>query len=179
MSSVLERPRGREQITDEDWDVGDISTAATHRTTLVGRSTSRQRSVFPFLEGQLVVEYEGPLPDWFQDAIASLNELAGLPANWDSYGAGRIRHSSIIATVELLLCIMRDDTPVPCLVPTNRRAVQLEWHTRGIDLEVEVRGPGRLHVAFEDARDGSEWETDVGSDLSQLVHCIERLSERD
>jgi hypothetical protein len=169
----------REQITDEDWDVGNISTAATHRTTLVGRSTSLRRSLFPFLEDQLVVEYEGPLPGWFQDAIASLNELARLPVNWDSYGAGKIRHSSIIATVELLLCIMRDDTPVPALVPTNRCTVQVEWHTRGIDLEVEVRGPGRLHVAFEDAHDGTEWDADISSDLSQLVNSIERLSERD
>ena len=115
----------------------------------------------------------------FSTAIASLKELARLPENWDSYGAERIRQSSILATIKLLFCIMLDDTPVPALVPTNRRTVLVEWHTRGIDLEVEVLAPDRFHVTFADAWDGSEWEADIGSDQSQLVQSIERLSQRD
>jgi hypothetical protein len=115
----------------------------------------------------------------FPDVVAALDELAQLPANWDSYGAGTIRHSSLLATLELLLRIMRENTPMPALVPTNRRTILVEWHTRGIDLEVEVHGSDRLHVAFEDSRDGTEWEAELGSDLTRLVECIERLSKRD
>ena len=117
--------------------------------------------------------------DWFPDAVASLDELAHLPVNWDSYGAGTIRHASILATLELLLRIMRENTPLPALVPTNRRTVLLEWHARGIDLEVEVHGADRLQVAFEDSRDGTEWEAELGSDLTRLVECVERLSNKE
>lgn len=177
MSSVLDRPRVRDRITDDDWKAGDISTASTQRMTLVGWSTTVRRFRFPFLHGELVIECEGSLPEWFPETIAALDELGDLTSNWDSYGARRIRRSSILATIELLLCVTGDGTPSPTVVPTNRGAVMLEWHTSGVDLEVEVYGPGRLHVTFEDAREGTEWDAEIGSDLSQLVECIRRLSK--
>ncbi len=179
MSSVLERPRVRERITEEDWEVGDISMVSTHGASLVAFRTSIRRFAFPFLGGQLVLESESLLPSWFRYTVASLDELARLPANWDSYGAMRIRHSSILATVGLLASIAREDTPSPSVVPTNRGTVMLEWHVRGIDLEVEVFGPGRLHVAFEDVSDGTQWEAEIGSDLTRLVECVEPLSQTD
>ena len=97
MSSVLDRPRFRDRITDDDWKTGDTSTASTQRMTLVGWPTTVRRFSFPFLQGQLLVEWDGPLPDWFEQAIASLDELGDLESNWDSYGAKRIRHSPIVA----------------------------------------------------------------------------------
>jgi hypothetical protein len=42
-----------------------------------------------------------------------------------------------------------------------------------------VLGPGRLHVAFEDARAGVEWDAEVGTNLTRLVECVERLSTVD
>jgi hypothetical protein len=177
MSSTLDKPRVRDQITDEDWKFGDITTASTQRSTLACWPATVQRFRFPFLHGQLVIECQGSLPKWFQEAIASLDELGELPANWDSYGAKRIRHSSILAAIELLFCVMRDETPAPAVVPTNRGTVMLEWHTQGVDLEVEVIGPGRLHVAFENTGEGTEWEEEIGSNLSHLIECIDRLSK--
>jgi hypothetical protein len=165
-------------MTDDDWGSGDISTAATQRMTLVGWPTSVRRFSFPFLNGLLVIECEGSLPNWFQQTIASLDEVGNLPTNWDSYGARKIRHSSIRAAIELLLCVMDERTPAPAVVPTNRGTVMFEWHAGGVDLEVEAFGPGRAHVAFEDSREGTNWEAEIGSDLSRLVACIQRLSER-
>jgi hypothetical protein len=179
MSSVLEPLRKCEGLSDRDWAAGQTTMVVPSRATLVGRAQSRSRSVFPFLNGRLTVESEGPLPVWFRRAVAALDELAQLPTDWDSYGAGAIGHQSILATAELLLGIMRDDTPFPSVVPTNRGTVLLEWHTRGVDLEVEVRGRDRIHASFEDSRDGTQWEAEIGPDLTQLVQSIERLSERD
>ncbi len=192
MSSVLDRPHGNssggdwatrdspralDRITDDDWGVGEVSTASTQRMTLVGWPTRTRHYRFPFLQGHLVIECEGALPAWFAQTIASLDELGHLESNWDSYGANRIQLSSMLATIELLLCVIADDTPPPAVVPTSRGAVMLEWHTRGVDLEVQVLGRGRFHVAGEDARAGSAWDAEIGSDLSQLVKYINRLAD--
>jgi hypothetical protein len=178
MASVLELPRFRERISDDEWCPGDTGTAATHTEAVGDWPAASRRTVFPFLEGQLIIEDCDPLPPWLPCAVQSLDELGGLPANWDSYGAGRIRHSNIVATVELLLAVMREDTPLPSFVPTNRRTILLEWHLRGFDLEVEIRGQGRMHVAFEDSQNGTEWEAELSSDLTKLVNCIERLTAK-
>jgi hypothetical protein len=176
MASVLDQSQFCARISDDDWSAGDTGSTATHLETLtVGPSVSR-RSIYSFLDGHLIIEDRDPLPRWLPDAIRSLDELGCLPPNWDSYGADTIRHSSILATIELLLAVMRDDTPLPSFVPTSRRTVLLEWHMRGFDLEVEVRAPGRLHVVFEDARHGIEWESELTSDLTRLVDCIAQLT---
>jgi hypothetical protein len=178
MPSVLTKPVRSvpERITDRDWSVTDISTAASPRTTLVWDVCVR-RVELPLLDAQLVVYWEGRLPEWFGKIVASLDQIGHLPSNWDSYGAKPVRHSSILATVDLLLWIMRDDIPAPAVVPTNRGTVTLEWHTRGVDLEIEVLGRGRSHVVFEDSYSATQWEDDVGSDLKRLTECIERLSK--
>lgn len=127
----------------------------------------------------LIVNREGPLPSWLKATTAALNELARLPENWDSYGAGTIRQSYILAAMDLLLRIMRDNTPPPSVVPTNRGSVLLEWHLRGIDLEIEVAAHGQFHVVFEDVREGTEWEADVSShDLTRVIEPVEMLSTR-
>jgi len=176
MSSVLDKPHVRNRITDDDWKVGATSTAATQRQMLVGYVTSVRRYTFPFLRGQLVVESEGSLPPWFKETVSALEEVGEIPENWNSYGAKQVSRTSILAAIELLLYVMDDETPVPAIVPTNRGTVILEWHTRGIDLEVEVLAHGRVHVAFEAARAGTEWEAEIGSDLTRLVDCIQLLS---
>jgi hypothetical protein len=178
MASVLELPRFGERISDDEWCSRDTGNAATHAEAFGNWPSAPRRIVFPFLDGRLIIEDCDPLPPWLSSAIRSLDELGGLPANWDSYGAGKIRHSNIVTTVHLLLAVMRDDTPLPSFVPTNQGTILLEWHMRGIDLEVEIRGRGRLHVVFEDFQDGTEWESELSSDLSKLVNCIERLTAK-
>jgi hypothetical protein len=111
--------------------------------------------------------------------IDEFRSLMALPPNWDSYGARRISVWSIEAAVGLLLQVMRVDTPHPSIVPTSDGYVQIEWHTRGIDLEVEVISPALIHVAYEDHRSGQPLlELDLGSDLTEFRSFISELSSR-
>jgi hypothetical protein len=133
----------------------------------------------PRFEAAPLSEVSSPLPNWFGKTVASLDELSRLPANWDSYGAAPVFQPAIRSAVSLLASVARQDTPAPAVVPTNRGAVLLEWHTRGIDLEVEIQGPNRMHVLFEDSHDRTQWEGDVGADWTRLTECIDRLSDVD
>ena len=108
----------------------------------------------------------------------ALIELLDLPENWDSYGARSINREIALSALQLLSETMPDDTPTPAVVPTNRGGVQLEWHTRGIDLEIEIQSIGRIYVSYEDHRSGDEWEAELTSDLTRLSDALSELSRR-
>lgn len=175
MSSVLERPRSGAKWNHNDWHSADVGTSDSSHSSIVGWPQATREYHYRFLNRHVVIQSQTP-PRWIETVVAALDELGGLPDNWDSYGAQPIRHASLLAAVELLANVMHEETPLPTAIPTNRGTVQLEWHTRGIDLEIEVRGSGRLHVMFEDSRRGTEWEGDVGADLTRVVKFIHQLT---
>jgi hypothetical protein len=65
-----------------------------------------------------------------------LNELLALPENWDGYGAQRIERDAIAGARQFLSRV----NVTPCV----SGGVQLEWHTNGIDLELEFDASGRV-----------------------------------
>ncbi len=64
---------------------------------------------------------------------------------------------------------------LPFVVPTSGGGIQFEWHTRGIDLEVEVVQPGRIVALFADSRTGEEWEEET-KDFSLLREALQKIS---
>ena len=100
-------------------------------------------------------------------------------ADWNSYGARPVEFSNLEATVELLKWVMRPNTPSPNIVPTVDGNLQLEWHERGIDLEIRIRSRGRYYVTFEDLQSPSrDWEGPITTNLSQLKAAIDSLGDR-
>ena len=116
---------------------------------------------------------------WLEIIAKEFDEVLKLRANWNSYGARQVEPECIrFVLEELLPFAMRPSIPVPAVVPTNRGGIVLEWHTRGIDLEVEVVLPGCLHIFYEDAQTGESWEGEVSSDLAPLDTPLEVHSQR-
>ena len=96
--------------------------------------------------------------------------------NWDSYGAHPVNPECVSYALQLLRSTMQPDTPPPDVVPTSGGGVQIEWHTRGIDLEIEVVSPGRSSILYEDHREGTQWEGEITADLTHLRQLISTLS---
>jgi len=170
---VLER-RVRMGLADEDWDqIGAITTS----TDIVAFTAPESRRPLIRVEGdEAAFSRAETRSTWFKTAVAELGDLLHLPPNWDSYGAKPVDQRNIGAALELLIRIMQDDTPAPSVVPTTTGGVQLEWHLQGIDLEVEVTSPGRLHAFCERLDSGVSWEHDLTTDLAPLVDELSKLS---
>jgi hypothetical protein len=115
------------------------------------------------------------LPEWMPDAVRDLEQLGALGPDWDSYGARPILPENIVTAFEVLLTLVKQDTPRPFVVPTVIGGVQLEWHTRKADLEIEVVAPLRLQVLWEPAG-GSASEVEVVSDFVRLREWVAHLS---
>jgi hypothetical protein len=124
---------------------------------------------YPLPRGKLVIGVRGEPPDWVQPTLQRLGQLLTLPRDWDSYGARPVDPACAWAAWQVLLALLVEDTPVPSLVPTSRGGVQIEWHGKGIDLEIEVVKPEEFIVSFEDAVTGQAWEKNVRDDAGELA----------
>ena len=177
MTTSLTEPRGAcEHITDEEWRDGGPSTTSPAKAMLTPAPRASREFEYPIPGGKLVISVAGDPAPWLEPTTEALAGLLYLAPNWDSYGARPIDQVHVFAALDLLVLVMQGDTPAPTVVPTNRGGVQLEWHTRGIDLEIETLSSHRRHVSFEDSATNDEWEGEIVSNLTPLIDYIGRLS---
>ncbi len=152
------------------------SATLPERATLTARTRVTR---LPFDGGMLVIEIPVTQPPWVDPTLRALGEILALRSNWDSYGANPVDPHTAAAVVGLCLETMRSDSPAPSIVPTSRGGVQLEWHTRGVDLEVEIASPGSIHGYFEDHREKSSWDGELTFNLRPLFDALAKLSLRE
>ena len=124
----------------------------------------------PFGEGAFL--FESAPDDWILPLLQQLCELGSLPANWNSYGARPIRLEVATEVVAFLLNYLSPDDPLPSIVPTARGGILLEWHEGGIDLEVDIRSPSWIHVAFEDGENEEEFDHADFEIVEQKLNCL-------
>ena len=84
------------------------------------------------------------LPEWSRDVIQQISQLGDLGSNWDSYGGKPIDPYCAMAAIQLVLTVRDSSIPSPAVVPLNNGGIQLEWHQRGVDLEIAVHSPIHL-----------------------------------
>ena len=165
-------------LTDQEWQASNTTSPLSDWTIRIESTAGRRKFRFPFDGGELVVEIERDSPAWVEPTVQSLGKLLQLEPDWDTYGGSPIDPRCVVAALRLAFDIFPDEMPVPSVVPTSRGGLQLEWHTRGVDLEVEFLSPTRVCGLFEDAISGTSWEKDLSSDLGPLVEAISALSQR-
>ena len=100
---------------------------------------------------------EHTLPPWLTtSAVGIIRELLDLPAGWNSYGAKPVDAAAAAAALNLLVRSCKSSTPEPAIVPTNAGGTQIEWHTQGVDLELEIdpKELDSIRMTFENLHSG-------------------------
>ena len=109
------------------------------------------------------------------ETVNTFIKLLQLPVGWNSYNAKPIRGENLGAALSLLNRVMRPGTPAPIVVPTVRGGVQLEWHTRGINLEIAIDAADDINFFAEDIRTN---EVPENLDEASLAPWVDRISTR-
>ena len=125
----------------------------------------------------LPVLQSAPHP-WFAPVASSLLALLRLPAGWNSYAARPIDPRAAGAALELLAATMQPNTPIPSVLPMPRGDIQLEWHLRGLDVEVVIPAEGPARLWYEDVRDGTEHECTLAQGPEPLRKVLQELTAR-
>ena len=122
-----------------------------------------------------VLSKHPPQPQWLQPTIQRMLALPWDDGNWND--DARPTDPAAAAKLLILLVSTLDDTaPTPTIVPTWRGGVQAEWHTNGVDLEIEVDPTEPAQYFFFSHADEEEYEEPVAGNLDQLVGLAGRLS---
>lgn len=125
--------------------------------------------------GVVRVEGTGQMPGWLLPTLSGLQALAALPAGWDSYAAPPIDPGCVIRAVQVLVEAMEHDTPAPSVVPTSQGGIQFEWHTGGVDFEIEVE-PSNLVSAYYRAASGAvEKEVPPTTEIRRIKSLVAGL----
>jgi hypothetical protein len=122
----------------------------------------------------------GPEKKWQIEIQNRLIELARMEDNWDSYGSSPMGWDTGMFALSILNDVMRPRTPIPQVVPSSTGGVQLEWHEKGVDLELHIAGPYQCEFWFQDHRKPNEPPVclELTDDFSALLKPIELLTSR-
>ncbi len=114
-------------------------------------------------------------PAWLVSARESLMELLQLPPNWDGYGAAPIDQRLAQSALKVLGNVMDEDAPPPSVVPLSDGGIQVEWHRRGRNLEIEFPADRTPSFYYYEDAGGMEREGQVSRSYSQIEKYIASL----
>jgi hypothetical protein len=175
-SSLIETDQNTEGLSNADWAPAAMGTTLTELGDLSARERDESYAVHRVAFERVVmvkgIDARVRRSAWLKQTLESLPKLLNLPPNWDGYGALPIDSRCAEFALSILIQIMGDTTPPPSVVPTVSGGVQLEWHMKGIDLEVEVSSPTQGSYYVFDHRTGCEQEGSVAEGLKVLKHEV-------
>jgi hypothetical protein len=112
--------------------------------------------------------------------VQALVRLVKMPAGWDSYNAPPVTRDAGHFALEILQSVMRPRTPLPQVIPSAAGGVQLEWHEKGVDLELHITAPYQWELWFRDLLDPKSQPVslELTDDFSELKRPISLLTTR-
>lgn len=118
--------------------------------------------------------------NWQDVLLDQIMNLKKLSHGWDSYSAPRIDLDAMGFALIVLNNIMESNTPLPQVVPSSVGGIQLEWHERGIDLEIHVTGPYEGEIWYQDHTqpDKGPVSDEITIDFSQIQSFVTELTSR-
>jgi hypothetical protein len=140
-------------------------------------TASRHVSDFPKFAQAIDAE---PERKWQTEVQKHVLNYAKLPRGWDTYDAPPIGWDAGLFALSILNDFMRPRTPIPQVVPSTAGGVQLEWHEKGIDLELHIMRPYHCELWFKDHRapDVPPVSMDLTDDYSALRKPFDLLTSR-
>ena len=116
---------------------------------------------------------------WQAGVVDRLVEFTTMPEGWDSYGGKAVKWDAGMFALNVLTQVMLPRTPLPQLVPSSDGGVQIEWHEKGIDLEVHITAPYVSELWYEDhASNNAPISKPLSDDLSDLQTAVRTLTAR-
>ena len=126
-------------------------------------------------QGQDSTVFSNERPQWATDALRKLGALIDLKPGWDGHFGMPITHASASYAFDILRHVMQPGVPLPSITPLSYGGVQLEWHRKGWDVEIEVPGPGKIYVFTRDIRSEIETERELSADFTALGGVIDKI----
>jgi hypothetical protein len=168
-----------ETLADAEIDSTPSSSGTTTSDVLSWESIVSAVSAWPSQKRPVRIRVQGfsASPAVVIAAIRSLYSLAELRSGWNSYAARPIGRDVIDHVARWIPTLLQPSTPEPAVVPRVRGGIQLEWHRKGIDLEIYVDSPTDIRFEAEDLRSGQTVEAPLAGNEELLNTWVTRISD--
>ncbi|MDO8629058.1 MAG: hypothetical protein Q7R41_01070 [Phycisphaerales bacterium] len=146
-------------------------TTITERDILVANMAPTQ---FAYLMSEGAITSNRPTevvvsPAWLGRVKKRIAELTQLPANWDSYGAVPVDLRIPRLAEDLVEWFAVDGMPPPDVFATSDGGMQIEWHIRRVNIEIEISPTEGTNLYFHDLNGGEPWSRPASPTDLQLV----------
>lgn len=144
----------------QDWAKENETRPATERDYLISEKTIVR------------VDQRPPTsvsPAWLGRVKKRLRSYEALLINWDSYGAVPLDPRVRPVAEDLIEWFAVDDMPPPDVFVTSEGGVQIEWHIRQVNIEIEISPADEDTILFHDLNSGVEWAREASSADLQAV----------
>jgi hypothetical protein len=155
-----------------------MTAALAHRDErLVGNGIALTPAPFESGQSRGSAAFSNQPPVWSSHALDRLRRLVDLPTGWDGHDGKPTTAASAIHALEILGRIMRPGLPLPSIMPLSNGGVQLEWHRKGWDVEMEIVGGRPIAVFTHNLATGVDEDLEIGADLSPLSAVTARITD--
>ena len=116
--------------------------------------------------------------DWRPAAARRLDYLKGLPVGWDGHGGLPVTRPAAGFALAVMSAILRPGrTPLPSIMPLSYGGVQLEWHRKAWDIEIEIVRPYEVYAWARNLATGHECELNLAAEFGVLAELIDHISD--
>lgn len=122
----------------------------------------------------------GPSPfhcQWRHRIERRLNDIAHLKFGWDGHNGKLVNAVTLQFTIEILVGLMRPHIPEPSIGATSYGGIQIEWHRKGWDVEIEIVAPNRLEIFTRNVQTDQIEEFSLGIVLDRLSGAVDRIKD--
>lgn len=102
-------------------------------------------------------------PAWLGRVKRRLEELVFLPSNWDSYGGALVDLRVARFAESLVEWFAVADMPPPDVFATSQGGIQIEWHVRRVNIEIDISPFDGTTIYFRDLNAGEPWSRPASS----------------
>lgn len=115
--------------------------------------------------------------EWGESVQAQFDELTALPRGWSGYDNGPVTFTNASFALKLIETVCSDDMPAPALVPGSSGDIQIEWHQKGVDVEIHVVGPNNVRAWRSGPQLPDGEEVSLTNDFTVIGQWLEALRE--
>ena len=112
---------------------------------------------------------------WMRQLKGRFEDITGLDTGWDGYGGKSVSFGCANFAANLVERLFVPYVPPPELVPGSDGSLQVEWHRRGISVELDILHPYHVVATLIAKESGQIEEHVLTSEFSLVADWIEQL----
>ena len=114
--------------------------------------------------------------NWLDAATGRLLHLGSLQPGWDGHYGKPLDEDISTMAAALLALFDSWKAPMPAIMPLSDGGLQIEWHRKGWDIEIEMMSKGEINIFAHDISRGVEDNFPWSGNVDRVHSILKKIS---